>query len=194
MSTTEKLTLSGGCYCGKLRYELSLNSKDEARTSLCHCGNCKKAFGGVFGVTVKVPVAGFKYRDTGEKAKVCGVSFFMLGWVVERRVGERRIEVDVVIKGGELGFGIIVNCGVVLMTHADPRTRQRLRHEFVPGVLFELRFLYLRVWGMLPLDFSTISLSSDIRTSFIYFLAVLDCNWSVPNTTLRNQQNRTSAI
>jgi len=64
---SERVTLSGGCYCGKVRYELSLASKDEARTSLCHCGNCKKAFGGVFGVTVKVPLAGFRYLGGGEE-------------------------------------------------------------------------------------------------------------------------------
>jgi hypothetical protein len=76
MASREKLVLGGGCYCGRLRYELVLGSKDEARTSLCHCGNCKKAFGGVFGVTVKVEVAGFRYLD-GE-AKVCGFAVFCL--------------------------------------------------------------------------------------------------------------------
>jgi len=61
--STDSIALKGGCYCGKIRYDLNLASKDDARTSLCHCKNCKKAFGGVFGVTVKVPVDTFKYVD-----------------------------------------------------------------------------------------------------------------------------------
>jgi hypothetical protein len=31
----------GGCYCGEIRYELHLDSPDDARTSLCHCSSCK---------------------------------------------------------------------------------------------------------------------------------------------------------
>ncbi|GAA5894864.1 hypothetical protein JCM5296_007601 [Sporobolomyces johnsonii] len=49
----------GGCYCGAIRYEISLNSPDEARTSLCHCGNCKKFTGGPFGLTTKLPLSAF---------------------------------------------------------------------------------------------------------------------------------------
>lgn len=32
---------TGGCYCGAIKYEIDLASADEARTSLCHCRNCK---------------------------------------------------------------------------------------------------------------------------------------------------------
>ena len=35
------LTYSGGCYCGNIRYELTLDSPDEARISICHCTNCR---------------------------------------------------------------------------------------------------------------------------------------------------------
>ncbi|KAF2259302.1 DUF636 domain protein [Lojkania enalia] len=56
-----KLELTGSCYCRNLTYGLRLDSKDEARTSLCHCANCKKAFGGAFGLTVKIPLQGFRY-------------------------------------------------------------------------------------------------------------------------------------
>jgi len=39
---TGKMKYPGGCYCTKIRYEISLDDADkEARTSLCHCGNCK---------------------------------------------------------------------------------------------------------------------------------------------------------
>ena len=30
----------GGCYCGELKYTVDV-SPDDARTSLCHCNNCK---------------------------------------------------------------------------------------------------------------------------------------------------------
>ncbi|CAI7658637.1 unnamed protein product [Penicillium bialowiezense] len=34
-------TYTGPCSCRKIEYELSLLSPDDARTSLCHCRNCK---------------------------------------------------------------------------------------------------------------------------------------------------------
>ena len=36
-----KMIFPGSCYCRSIRYEISLESKDEARTSICHCRNCK---------------------------------------------------------------------------------------------------------------------------------------------------------
>lgn len=47
-------TYGGQCVCGKLRYSLSLDSPDNARTSLCHCLSCRRAFGTNFGLTTKV--------------------------------------------------------------------------------------------------------------------------------------------
>ncbi|KAJ5773785.1 Glutathione-dependent formaldehyde-activating enzyme/centromere protein V [Penicillium paradoxum] len=35
--------LTGSCICRNIEYELRLASNDEARTSLCHCRNCKDA-------------------------------------------------------------------------------------------------------------------------------------------------------
>ncbi|PSN66388.1 hypothetical protein BS50DRAFT_635517 [Corynespora cassiicola Philippines] len=58
-----QIHLSGSCFCRGLVYQLRLDSKDEARTSLCHCGSCKKAFGGAFGLTTKVPLHGFRYTN-----------------------------------------------------------------------------------------------------------------------------------
>lgn len=46
---------TGSCYCRNIRYEISLDSPDDARTSLCHCSNCKKAFGTNYGLTAKIP-------------------------------------------------------------------------------------------------------------------------------------------
>ncbi|KAJ5978410.1 Glutathione-dependent formaldehyde-activating enzyme/centromere protein V [Penicillium viridicatum] len=48
-------TLIGSCICRNIEYELKLASIDDARTSLCHCRNCKKAFGTNYGLTAKVP-------------------------------------------------------------------------------------------------------------------------------------------
>ena len=48
-------TLTGSCYCRNITYKVSLNSRDDARTSLCHCRNCKKAFGTNYGLTAKIP-------------------------------------------------------------------------------------------------------------------------------------------
>ena len=31
----------GSCFCRNIEYQLMLNSPDDARTSLCHCRNCK---------------------------------------------------------------------------------------------------------------------------------------------------------
>ena len=35
------MNLTGGCYCGQIRYSIELGSADEARISICHCKNCK---------------------------------------------------------------------------------------------------------------------------------------------------------
>jgi hypothetical protein len=47
-------TLTGGCQCGRIRYEAALDS-DEAY--LCHCGMCRKATGGVSIAFVNLPKA-----------------------------------------------------------------------------------------------------------------------------------------
>ncbi|PKY01759.1 DUF636 domain protein [Aspergillus campestris IBT 28561] len=44
----------GSCFCRNIEYQLTLASPDDARTSLCHCRNCKKAFGANYGLTAKV--------------------------------------------------------------------------------------------------------------------------------------------
>jgi len=54
------LDLTGSCYCRDIKYEVHLNSADDARTSLCHCKNCKKFFGTNYGLTSKIPKSSFK--------------------------------------------------------------------------------------------------------------------------------------
>ncbi|KAF2396829.1 DUF636 domain protein [Trichodelitschia bisporula] len=55
------MKLTGSCYCRALKYELDLDSVDDAWTSLCHCKNCKKVFGTNYGLTMKVPLQAVKY-------------------------------------------------------------------------------------------------------------------------------------
>lgn len=53
--------LPGGCYCGAVRYIITLaDPATEARTSLCHCSNCKRFTGGEHGITTKIPRAAFE--------------------------------------------------------------------------------------------------------------------------------------
>ncbi|KAM5370870.1 hypothetical protein ACJZ2D_008303 [Fusarium nematophilum] len=52
----------GKCVCGDLQYSVSLDSPGDARTSLCHCSSCRRAFGTNFGLTTKVPLNGFEYE------------------------------------------------------------------------------------------------------------------------------------
>ncbi|THV02159.1 DUF636 domain protein [Dendrothele bispora CBS 962.96] len=63
-------TLTGSCYCRQIEYELSLSSLDDARTSLCHCHNCKKAFGTNYGLTAKVPLDSFKLTRGSPKSHI----------------------------------------------------------------------------------------------------------------------------
>lgn len=87
------MKLTGSCYCRALQYQVDLNSADDARTSLCHCRNCKvrsitvfllsimrslhkrfqcmfvadpvkqKAFGTNYGLTAKIPKDAFQYTQ-----------------------------------------------------------------------------------------------------------------------------------
>jgi hypothetical protein len=70
---------TGSCYCRAIKYSFDV-SPEEARTSLCHCHNCKvpsspqilytspkkthqrkqKFFGTNYGLTTKIPVSAFK--------------------------------------------------------------------------------------------------------------------------------------
>ncbi|KAK3169544.1 hypothetical protein OEA41_008928 [Lepraria neglecta] len=59
----------GGCYCGELKYTVDI-SPDDARTSLCHCKNCKKFFGTAFGLTTKVPISSFSYTSDSKKPTI----------------------------------------------------------------------------------------------------------------------------
>ncbi|AEO56577.1 hypothetical protein MYCTH_2301671 [Thermothelomyces thermophilus ATCC 42464] len=57
--------MQGRCVCRRLRYSLDLGSAEDARTTLCHCHSCRRAFGANYGLTAKVPLAAFRY-EAGE--------------------------------------------------------------------------------------------------------------------------------
>ncbi|KAI5919800.1 Mss4-like protein [Camillea tinctor] len=64
--------LPGSCYCGLTRYAIELSdpsSDSQARTSLCHCRNCKKFTGGACGVTTRVPRSAFRYLTPGSDSR-----------------------------------------------------------------------------------------------------------------------------
>ena len=54
------MKIPGGCYCTAIRYEITLDSPDEARMSICHCPNCKKFTGSENGITAKIPRSSFR--------------------------------------------------------------------------------------------------------------------------------------
>ncbi|KAE9396299.1 hypothetical protein BT96DRAFT_966510 [Gymnopus androsaceus JB14] len=64
-------TLPGTCYCGTIHYTITLdNPSTEARTSICHCHNCKKFTGGNYGITTKIPRSAFQVTQGQDKIKV----------------------------------------------------------------------------------------------------------------------------
>jgi len=64
-------TIPGGCYCRKIRYEVKLDNPDEqARTSICHCVNCKKFTGGEHGITTKIPKSSFEVTQGKDSVTV----------------------------------------------------------------------------------------------------------------------------
>jgi hypothetical protein len=48
------LDLKGRCVCNSVKYSVNLNSPEDARTTLCHCKSCRRAFGTNYGLTTKV--------------------------------------------------------------------------------------------------------------------------------------------
>ncbi|KAK4646124.1 hypothetical protein QC761_207570 [Podospora bellae-mahoneyi] len=68
-SSHSKTQLKGGCTCKTVQYTLTLNSVEDARTTLCHCKSCKRAFGTNYGLTAKVALDAFSYNEGTETLK-----------------------------------------------------------------------------------------------------------------------------
>ncbi|KAI0411307.1 Mss4-like protein [Xylaria grammica] len=63
--------LPGGCYCGAIRYVISLSDPEsQARTSICHCGNCKRFTGCNYGITTKISRSAFAIQQGQGHVKV----------------------------------------------------------------------------------------------------------------------------
>ena len=52
------LPLAGGCFCGALRYQVSM---PPMMVYNCHCTNCQKVSGGAFSTAVTILEAGFEF-------------------------------------------------------------------------------------------------------------------------------------
>jgi hypothetical protein len=50
-------SITGGCQCGAIRYELS----EAPQSEFCHCGMCRRASGGAFAALATVPKAAFRW-------------------------------------------------------------------------------------------------------------------------------------
>ncbi|KAI0802171.1 Mss4-like protein [Xylaria sp. FL0064] len=65
--------LPGGCYCGAIRYTIMLSDPaSEARTSICHCGNCKRFTGCNYDITTKIPRSSFALAGVKLHREFCG--------------------------------------------------------------------------------------------------------------------------
>jgi hypothetical protein len=88
------MKISGGCYCGAIRY---LAKQEPIYQANCHCGNCRKAAGAQAVAWITVPRSAFnfekgspsRYRtDTGAWRTFCSACGTSLTYENETRPGE----------------------------------------------------------------------------------------------------------
>lgn len=101
VTATSPLVFTGSCYCKKLTYIVRLASKDEACTTICHCSSCKKIFGSVFGVSVKVPMKGVKMMGGNVVVRLPQSDHRSC----ERMIGRRLSSIEGVCEAGLMGVG-----------------------------------------------------------------------------------------
>ena len=54
------MQFTGGCYCGKLRYEVQ---GEPIFKALCHCRQCQYFSGGMATLVIGMPQTGFRYSE-----------------------------------------------------------------------------------------------------------------------------------
>jgi len=67
------MTMTGGCLCGSVRYDVAA---EPVVTLICHCTHCQKQSGGAFSVNIGVPAAAVTvqgelktYLDKGDSGR-----------------------------------------------------------------------------------------------------------------------------
>lgn len=77
--------VSGGCYCGAVRYEVSGNN---GGSILCHCYDCRKITGSAYSTNAVYPSDGFKvtqgtpkqHTSKGESGREITSNFWYVGF------------------------------------------------------------------------------------------------------------------
>ena len=94
ISRAKRSSITGGCYCGAVRFRASAQPIYQAN---CHCGNCRRAVGAQSVAWITVPTPNFTFEKgtpkrfrTDTKAwrtfcKTCGTS---LTYEADNRAGE----------------------------------------------------------------------------------------------------------
>jgi hypothetical protein len=57
-------TMTGGCLCGAIRYEVT---GEPIFSTHCHCRDCQRASGSAYVATARLPVAGFRITKGSPK-------------------------------------------------------------------------------------------------------------------------------
>lgn len=65
---SQPTTIHGRCICHNIKYAVTLPKLEDARTTICHCNSCRRAFGANYGLTTKIPLDSFSY-DSGNASE-----------------------------------------------------------------------------------------------------------------------------
>ena len=115
-----KIVLSGGCQCGKVRYEVS---EKPSEIYICHCKECQKQSASAFGVSVFISKESFRLvqgepkfwsrpTDTGNTLE-CAFCFNCGSRLWHQRQGSVEI---LSIKGGSLDAPVDISKAVHIWT------------------------------------------------------------------------------